>query len=429
MGKVIVTDTYLYEVADSIREKNGSTNTYKLSQMGAAIRALSTTESPPDPMLQDKTVTPSKSVQNITADTEYDGLGTVTVNAIPNDYVITSDADASASDIVKDKTAYVNGEKITGTVTEANNMIFEGANISQNGSSLYMNVSQSSDVLLRGGTSNIEINEPLSSFGNASASDVVSGKTFTSSNGLKVTGTATLSGIDTSDATATEEDIIKDRTAYVNGEMVTGTLEEKTLLTNVVVNNSTISNDGTVSYSVANPDATFPTPDRILIKWKSSSRQVIGAQGSVQAMAKASLFGDATAEDVAEGKTFTSSAGLKIVGTAIGSSSGGGLKVTTGTITSSNVIETGLNSISYLMIRKTSTGISAKGFLEGFYIADSATTYYTYCSSYSQYMSTCSYSSATDMTIDGGIFTWAKELDASSGFMTNNEYTWIAFGA
>ena len=66
-------------------------------------------------VLETKTVTPTKSVQDITP-TAGKVLSKVTVAAIPDNYIDTSDSDAVAANILADKTAYVKGAKVEGTM-------------------------------------------------------------------------------------------------------------------------------------------------------------------------------------------------------------------------------------------------------------------------------------------------------------------------
>lgn len=66
-------------------------------------------------VLETKTITPTKSAQDITP-TKGKVLSKVTVAAIPDNYVDTSDADAVAANILDNKTAYVKGSKVEGTM-------------------------------------------------------------------------------------------------------------------------------------------------------------------------------------------------------------------------------------------------------------------------------------------------------------------------
>jgi len=67
---------------------------------------------------QAKTATPTTATQTIKPDSSYSGLSQVTINPIPSNYITTSDANATASHILINKTAYVNGSKVTGSMSD-----------------------------------------------------------------------------------------------------------------------------------------------------------------------------------------------------------------------------------------------------------------------------------------------------------------------
>ena len=115
--------------------------------------------------------------------------------------------------------------------------------------------------------------------------------------GVTISG---VTGTFTNDGTAKASDMANGVTAYVNGAKVAGNVT--TTNTNASVDTSSISLE------------REPVTNSIYAKYTYKNDWLFRYGSTLTYPIPASNFGDATAADVAYGKTFTSSAGLKVTG-------------------------------------------------------------------------------------------------------------------
>lgn len=186
--------------------------------------------------LQSKTITPTKSQQNVTPDSGYYGLSDVTVSAIPENYHDVSATTATATEVLTGKVFTTSDGTVT-TGTMANN----GAVTKT------LSTTTTSYTIAKGyhnGSGKVSITTETKS-----ATPTKSSQTITPTSG-KVLSSVTVAAIPsnyitTTDATAAATDILDGETAYVNGSKVTGTM----------ANNGSVANtiDGLTATSVSIP--------------------------------------------------------------------------------------------------------------------------------------------------------------------------------
>lgn len=207
--------------------------------------------------LQAKTnITPTESSQTITADTGYDGLSSVQINAVSSSYVGSSIARRSSSDVdagpeageyrviipsgyyESSITKYAPGGSIgtPSAIKEA---------VSNHSISITPSVNYNAGYIGSTGTR-------TGTAVTVTASELASGNKAISSNGtgIDVVGYSTVSvavpQLDTSDATAVAGDIVSGKSAYVNGSKVNGSLVIQHYYTGSSAPSSSLGSDGDI---------------------------------------------------------------------------------------------------------------------------------------------------------------------------------------
>ena len=262
--------------------------------------------------LQSKNVTPTKKQQSITPDSGYYGLSDVTVASIPDAYQDVTSVTATAGDVLTGK-IYVTSDGTVTTGTMTNN-----GTVTKN-----LDVTTVSYVIPKGYHS-----------GSGTVTITVETKTVTPTKSLqevtpesgKVLSKVTVAAIpdnfiDTTDADATSDDILVDKTAYIDTTKVTGTMPNNGAVTSTLSIGSTSytvpkgyhNGEGVVSIV---PETKSATPTKSEQTISASTGKVLS---SVTVAAIPAAYQDVTsvtaeAADVLNGKVIVDATGKVVNG-------------------------------------------------------------------------------------------------------------------
>lgn len=357
--RVICNKADLVAIGDAIRTITGSTATYYVSELASQVAQLSTGG---NYSLQSKSITPTKTQQSVIPDSGYYGLSDVTVGAIPENYADISVVTASAGDVLEGKVIIdSNGTNIVGSMlnNSAINKILDATEGNQEytiPSGYHSGGSTVSIVLEEKSITPTKLEQIIiPAIGNVFSKVLV--------------GAIPDNYIDTSDANATAEEILINKTAYIDGSKITGTMSDNGAITKVLdatTNNQNYiipagyhSGSGKVNIALEEKNATptkstqtiTPTEGRVLSKVLVAA--IPDAYQDVTAVT-------ASAADVLTGKNIVSSTGAVVSGSMTNNGAVNttidGLSVTsytipagyhsgTGTVSLTSDIETALAAI------------------------------------------------------------------------------------